>query len=234
VRPSERLAGTTARPDAVLWDMDGTLVDSEPYWMAAETELVEAHGGRWTREDGLAMVGNSLEVSAQILRTAGVDLEELAIITFLVEQVRAEVSERVPWQPGALELLDLLVQQGIPSALVTMSWRRLAEPVIAGAPPGAFGALVCGDDVTHGKPHPESYLKAAERLGADITRCVAIEDSPAGIASALAAGARTIGVQVMVPVPPVPGLSRVGALTDVDLELIGRVAAGEVVDLLGT
>ncbi len=223
---------TAPLPAAVLWDMDGTLVNSEPYWMAAETELVEAHGGTWSHEQGLAMVGQPLPVSAQILRDHGVDLPVEEIVDFLTGRVVEEVTRRVPWQPGALELLTALADADVPCALVTMSYRRLAEPVVAAAPAGVFRAVVAGDEVTHGKPHPEAYLTGAALLGVDPARCVAVEDSPAGIGSALAAGARTIGVEVMVPVTPAPGLSRVTSLTDLDLTDLARVGAGDVLDLI--
>ena len=213
--------------------MDGTLINSEPYWMAAETELVEAHGGRWTQQDGLGLVGNALDASARVLRAAGVDLGVDEIVDLLVERVRSQVLGRVPWQAGAHRLLSDLVAAGVPSALVTMSFRRLADAVVSGAPPNAFAAVVCGDEVKYGKPDPEPYLRAAAALGVDVTRCVAVEDSPAGVASALSSGARTIGVRVMVPIERRPGLSRIGSLADLDLDLLGRVAGGEVVDLLG-
>ena len=219
-------------PAAVLWDMDGTLINTEPYWIAAETELVEAHGGTWSHEQGLAMVGRPLPVSAEILRANGVDLPADEIVDFLVGRVVDELTRHVPWQPGALELLTALADADVPCALVTMSYRRLAEPFVAAAPEGAFRTLVVGDEVTHGKPHPEAYLTAAGRLGVDPSVCVAIEDSPSGIGSALAAGARTIGVEVMLPVDPAPGLSRVASLADLDVADLARVSRGDVLDLL--
>jgi HAD superfamily hydrolase (TIGR01509 family) len=219
-------------PEAVLWDMDGTLVNSEPYWMAAETELFSEHGLRWTYEDGLHLVGRSLLEAAGIMASRGVPLAPEAIVAHLLGKVVTAMRADVPWQPGALELLTGLRDAGIPCALVTMSYRILAETVTQVAPENSFELVVSGDEVTHGKPHPEPYLRAAELLGVDISRCVAIEDSRPGIASALASGARTIGVEAIVPVEPAPQLSRVASLAQLDVQAIRAIAGGEVLDLL--
>jgi HAD superfamily hydrolase (TIGR01509 family) len=213
--------------------MDGTLVDTEPAWMDAETELVEEFGGTWTHADALQMIGLPLEPAARILQGFGVDLSVEVIGQRLVDGVVAAVGKHLVWQPGALELLDELGAADVPCALVTMSYRRFAEAVLVQAPPGAFRAVITGDEVTHGKPHPEPYRLAAKELGVDIERCVAIEDSRPGIASALASGARTLGVQHMVAVDRAPGLSRVGSLVGIGLPELSRLAGGEVIDLLG-
>ncbi|MGN8246258.1 HAD family hydrolase [Cellulomonas soli] len=213
-------------PAAVLWDMDGTLINTEPLWIAAEIELVEAHGGVWTEEDGLTLVGNPMAVSAAILRARGVDLTDEQIIEFLNTRVRRGVAARIPWQPGARELLVALHAAGVPQALVTSSFRVLAEPFADAV--GLFDVVVSGDDVTRAKPDPEPYLTAAARLGVDVHRCVAVEDSPSGIGSAMASGAGVVAVEVLVPVEPRPGLSRVSSLTDVGLADLAHVAAGHV------
>ncbi|MFC8921736.1 HAD family hydrolase [Cellulosimicrobium sp. NPDC057127] len=233
VSAGQSAAPVEGLPAAVLWDMDGTLVDTEPYWIAAEHELVEAHGGTWTHEDAMQLVGNPLLTSAQILRDrGGVDLPVEEIVRYLLGRVIEQVQVEVPWQPGARELLGQLRDAGVPCALVTMSYRELAGPVAALAPDDAFAVLVCGDEVERGKPDPEPYLVAAERLGVDVTRCVAIEDSPAGIASARASGAATLGVEAVVPVEPAPGLSRAPSLELVDLAMLARIVGGDPVDLL--
>nr|WP_277210784.1 HAD family phosphatase [Isoptericola croceus] len=211
--------------------MDGTLVDTEPYWIAAEHELVAEHGGTWTHDQALQLVGNPLEVSAGVLRDAGVDLPVPEIVERLLTRVTAQVRDDVPWRPGARDLLDMLGGAGVRCALVTMSYAVLAEAVTAHVP-GAFAVLVTGDQVERGKPDPEPYLVAARRLGVAAEDCVAIEDSPAGISSALAAGARTLGVEAVLPVEPRAGLSRARTLADVDLELLRRLAAGDVLDLV--
>jgi HAD superfamily hydrolase (TIGR01509 family) len=189
------------RPAAVLWDMDGTIVDTEPYWMVAEQELVGSFGGTWTHEDGLRLVGNGLPDSARILQAAGVDLPVDEIIGRLSDRVMEQIRVEVPWRPGARELLRGIRDAGIPTALVTMSIGRMARQVAAAVPFDAFDRVVAGDDVTRSKPHPEAYLTAADLLGVDVRDCVAIEDSAPGVASAAASGATVIAVPHHVPLP---------------------------------
>ncbi|GAB3578304.1 HAD family hydrolase [Leifsonia lichenia] len=189
-------------PAAVFWDMDGTLVDTEPYWMASEVELVSSFGGVWTHEDGLQLVGLGLWNSAEILRAHGVDLSADEIVQWLTNRVQQKLdTDGVPWRPGARELLADLRERGIPTALVTMSVRRMAEQIVAKIPFDAFDVIVSGDEVTEAKPHPEPYLRAAELLGVDPVDAVAIEDSLVGLTSAVASGAATIGVPHIVALP---------------------------------
>jgi HAD superfamily hydrolase (TIGR01509 family) len=174
--------------------MDGTIVDTEPYWMAAETQLVTAHGGTWSEDDGLSLVGSGLWHSARVLQAHGVDLTEDEIIQSLTSMVLAQIEVEVPWRPGALAMLEAIGASGMRSALVTMSIRRMAERVAEALPPGTFDAIVAGDDVTHSKPHPEPYLMGAAHLGVAAADCVAIEDSAPGVASAVASGAVVIAI----------------------------------------
>ncbi|MGA1050823.1 MAG: HAD family hydrolase, partial [Ilumatobacteraceae bacterium] len=179
-------------PAAVLWDMDGTLVDTEPYWFAAERQLVARFGhGEWSDELSLGMVGFDLLDGARYLqRHGGIELDEREIVELLLDSVTARLRQRIPWRPGARELLASLRDAGVPCALVTMSWRRFVEPVLDALPPGSFDAVVVGDEVPvgEGKPHPTPYRTGARACGAEPTECVAIEVSPTGVASALAAG----------------------------------------------
>ena len=169
--------------------MDGTIVGTEPYWIAAEYALVEAHGGTWSDEHAHALVGNALLTSGAYIRThGGVDLTPEAIVDALLDEVVRSARACMPWRPGARELLGELARAGIPAAMVTMSYRRLAETVVEAIAPEQFAVVVTGDEVRDGKPHPEAYLTAAARLGVDPECCVAIEDSPTGVASAEAAG----------------------------------------------
>ena len=198
--------------------MDGTLVDTEPYWMAAEHALVAEFGGTWTDADGASLVGNPLLTSARIIRERGsVDLPDEVIVDRLVEHVRRAVVLGVPWQPGARELLAEIVAKGLPCALVTMSYVDLAEAVVSALPPGSFATLVTGDVVTHGKPHPEPYLTAAERLGVRPQDCIALEDSPPGGPPRRPRDAGVIGIPHMVPLDPAPGRVIVPTLAGLSL-----------------
>lgn len=188
---------------AVLWDMDGTIVDTEPYWFAAEFEIVELHGGTWSHEHARALVGADLLDSGRYMRQHGnVDREPAEIVEMLLDRVVAQLRQEIPWRPGARELLAAVNQADIRTALVTMSWKRFADQVIDCLPHKSFAVSVTGDEVTLGKPHPEPYLLAAQRLGVDARDCVAIEDSPTGVRSALAAGCRVLGVPHVVDIAP--------------------------------
>jgi HAD superfamily hydrolase (TIGR01509 family) len=189
-------------PAGVLWDMDGTLVDTEPYWMDREYALAEKYGGRWSDEDCLAVVGGDLIDSATYMRDhMGIDRTPLQIIEELLDGVVEMVEREVPWRPGARELLAELRELEVPCALVTMSWRRFADPVLLALPEESFDAVVCGDEVSRGKPHPEPYLRAAELLGLAAEETIAIEDSPTGALSAEAAGCQVLVVPSHVTVP---------------------------------
>lgn len=203
-------------PAAVLWDMDGTIVDTEPSWIAEEHLLVEEAGGTWTEQDALDLVGQDLLVSAGIIldRTPVQGTPE-QVVHRLLDAVVRRTRAHVPWQPGARELLAELVSLGVPNALVTMSWTALADVLVESLPPGTFTTVVTGDQVARGKPHPDPYLLAAERLGVEPWRCVAVEDSPTGAASATAAGVPTLVVPHTVPVPPRDGARHVHSLADV-------------------
>jgi HAD superfamily hydrolase (TIGR01509 family) len=184
--------------------MDGTLVDSEPYWLAAETALVESYGGTWTVEDGLQLVGSSMENSALVLQSRGVALNADEIVDRLSDRVLEQIEIAVPWRPGARELLSELRDAGVPTALVTMSIGRMAERVVGALGFTGFDAVVSGDQVSSGKPDPECYLLAAKLLGVDPARSVAIEDSEYGVAAAVASGMATIAVPLHVPLPASP------------------------------
>ena len=215
------------RPAAVLWDMDGTLVDTEPYWIAAEYALVADHGGTWTDDDAHALVGSALLTAAAYIRErGGVDLEPEAIVENLLVRVIDGVRDHTPWQPGARELLEALGAAGVPCALVTMSYASLASAVVEQLPEGTFAAVVTGDQVTHGKPHPEPYLLAARELGVEVRECVAIEDSPTGVASAEAAGCTTLAVPHVAQVAAAPGRIIIDSLEELTVDRLSELHRG--------
>lgn len=210
-------------PVAVLWDLDGTLVDTEPLWLAAEHELADSYGKSWTEEDGLQLVGNSLlESGIYIRERLGIDMEHEEIVDYLVVRVTERLKQGIVWRPGARELIKALDAEGVPQALVTMSYAAIADPIAAQFP---FAAVVTGDAVTHGKPHPEAYLRAAEMLGVDPVACVAIEDSRTGATSANAAGCQVVVVPHFVNVSVAPRrtlLTTLDGVTPEDLRNLFR------------
>jgi HAD superfamily hydrolase (TIGR01509 family) len=193
-------------PDAVLWDMDGTLIDSEPYWLASESEFASSRNSTWGPEDGLGVIGMSLYESSKLLKArVGTDLEPQQIIDEITNGVLNRLDKSIPWRPGARELLMLLRDNSIKTALVTGSMHRMAQRVAEAIGFDAFDIIIGGDDVSKGKPHPESYLTAAALLEVDPTHCVAFEDSLIGITAAEAAGTKAVGVSHIVEIPAQPG-----------------------------
>jgi len=181
--------------------MDGTLVDTEPYWIEAEHALAAEHGATWSHEQALQLVGSDLMDSGRfIAEQMGLSLSPEQIVDRLLDAVVGRVEDSVPWRPGARELLASLREAGVPCALVTMSYRRFADPILAHLPDGTFDAVVTGDVVSRGKPHPEPYEAAARLLGVEPAATVAIEDSETGCRSAEAAGCLVLTVPLHVPV----------------------------------
>ncbi|RYE81463.1 MAG: HAD family phosphatase [Myxococcales bacterium] len=199
--------------------MDGTLVDTEPYWIDTEFELAAEYadiGATWSHEHALHLVGNDLlESGRYIQHVMKLPLTPAEIVERLLDGVVARMEEAVPWRPGARELLADLNENGVPCALVTMSYRRFVEPMLAHLPDGTFTAVITGDEVSHGKPHPEPYLAAARALGVHPGSCVALEDSNTGATSAQAAGCITVVVPNHVPVPEVGGRHRFESLVGI-------------------
>ncbi|WP_112238914.1 HAD family hydrolase [Kribbella monticola] len=191
---------------AVLWDMDGTLVDSEPVWARVQIELLTALGATWTVEDCVALVGSDLSHAVDVwmsrIPAGAIEPEELA--ERMYGEVVAALKEEVVFRPGALELLTALKGDGIPCALVTASYRVMIDAVLSHLPPDLFDVIVAGDEVSNGKPHPEPYLTAAAELKVDPADCLVIEDSPGGTAAGTAAGAFVLAVPQWVTIPAAP------------------------------
>jgi HAD superfamily hydrolase (TIGR01509 family) len=206
---------TTAVTGAVLFDMDGLLIDSEPLWLEAETAVMARLGADWTPADQAQLLGGSLVRTVRyLLGKATRPASPGQVADWLMTRVTELIRDRgVPLRPGARELLAEVAAAGLPHALVTSSERGFMDAVLART--GLrFDVLVCADDVSMTKPDPEPYLLAAKLLGTDPARCVALEDSPNGVASAQAAGCRVIAVPSLIPIEPAPGRTVVRSLAD--------------------
>jgi len=241
-RSSSLRGGRASVLTAVLFDMDGTLVQTEEYWGEAMFELAASYGGRMSPEARAATVGTSMRRSMQVLHA---DLgvlrgeEQLeADARWVEDRVEELMGAGIPWRPGARELLESVRAAGLRTALVTTTPRRLADIVLGsiaadlGADP--FDLTVCGDEVPARKPDPAPYLQAAAGLGVDPASCVVIEDSLVGVTSGLAAGMAVLGVPAMQPVPAAPGLTVRSTLAGTTVADLAEVlAAGPVVDVAG-
>lgn len=207
--------------------MDGTLVDTEPYWISTEFELAERYGGTWSEAHALNLVGNDLRVSAAYIQEhMGIDLGIDEIVGALLDGVVRKVEENVPWRPGAVDLVERTRAAGIPCALVTMSYDRFVAPILAQLPPETFRVVVTGDRVAQGKPHPEPYLTAAAALGLAASDCLAIEDSNTGAKSAEAAGCLVLVVENHVPVLPTERRVFADTLEGIDLASVWAEQSG--------
>lgn len=213
---------------AVLFDMDGTLVDSEKVWDVALAELAYRYGGVLSDHARARMVGHCADESLAILH-ADIDQawrDPRDSLAWLDERMAALLADGLAWRPGARSLLVELSAAGVPMALVTSTRRSLVEVALGTIGRGHFAAVVCGDDVARTKPHPLPYLTAARLLGVDVGRCVAVEDSPTGVSSARAAGARVLAVPCDVDLSDVDDVTVVGSLVEVDLAFLRGLVAG--------
>jgi HAD superfamily hydrolase (TIGR01509 family) len=226
--------------EAVLFDMDGTLVETEQLWGVALAELARRLGGELSAAARQATVGTSMRVAIELVYADvgrhGSD-EQLRADASRVEQAVGELMEPgVSWRPGARELLAEVRAAGLPTALVTTTPRRLTRLVLrhieADVGRHPFDVTVCGDEVPARKPDPAPYRQAMAALGVQPSGCVVVEDSLAGITAGLAAGAAVLGVPALQPLAPAPGLRLLPTLAGVGLAGLRDVlAARDAVEL---
>ncbi|MFD6938673.1 HAD family hydrolase [Streptomyces goshikiensis] len=206
---------------AVLLDMDGTLVDTEGFWWEIEVDVFGELGHRLDEAWRDVVVGGPMTRSAAFLiesTGAAITLMELSVL--LNERFEARIADQVPLMPGAERLLAELARHNVPTALVSASHRRVIDRVLRALGPERFALSVAGDEVPRTKPHPDPYLIAARTLGAHPSRCAVIEDTATGVAAAEAAGCRVVAVPSVGVIPPAPGRTVVRSLEDVDLSFL--------------
>ncbi|MBF8193019.1 HAD family phosphatase [Nonomuraea sp. K274] len=201
---------------AVFFDMDGLLVDSEKVWLEIETEVMARLGADWTPEHQAHLVGGSMERTlAYMLAVSGSGVPAATVREWMIGGMVARLSQGVRVMPGAAELLDALRDEGVPVGLVTSSLKEIADAVLKTVGRDRFDIVVTADDVVRTKPDPEPYLVAAGLFGAPPVRCVVLEDSPNGVAAATAAGCAVVAVPSLLPIEPAPGRMVVSSLEEV-------------------
>jgi HAD superfamily hydrolase (TIGR01509 family) len=215
---------------AVCFDMDGLLVETESLWFRSETAVMAALGAQWSETDQAACLGGPLPHVGRYMADKAGRGDPETIVADLVDGVEMLfATEPLHWMPGARELLSLLRDEGIPRALVSASPRRLVHAVLTKVVDSlgedAFLTTVSSNDVERTKPFPDPYLEACRRLEVDPAATVVLEDSPNGSAAGLAAGCLVIGVPHIAPIQPAPRLVTVGSLSEVSLDFIAAALA---------
>lgn len=216
--PPARVNGRRTVLQAVLFDMDGTLTDSERLWTIALEQVAHYYGGSLTQQTREAMVGQDMWATIDLLHSElGVDAEPTDTARMLTEQTLGIFRDGLPFKDGARQLLEQVRAAGLRTALVTATYRDLVDVALDTLGRNTFDVTVPGDEVTHNKPDPAPYLRALELLGLPADACLVVEDSPIGSRSATEAGLGVLVVPSEIAVPPGPGLAFVETLVGVDV-----------------
>jgi len=203
---------------AILFDMDGTLIDSEPLWLKAEIEVMAEVGCHWDEQDQINCLGGPAERTERYMQERSQNIKPYGyFINRLHEVMRARITSELDLIPNALSLLKECKDAGIKTALVTASSRDLMTIVLKRFPPGTFDVVVSGDDVEKSKPDPAPYLLAAKQLSVDILKCLVLEDSITGVQSGLSSGAKVIGIPHLVQMSEHPNLRVISSLDEITL-----------------
>lgn len=204
---------------AILFDMDGTLIDSEPLWLEAEIEIMEELGCNWDQQDQINCLGGPIDKTENYMQDRSNNIKPFGYFTKKLDDVMEQkLSTKLNLIPNALEIINECKRSEIKIALVTASSGRLMRAVLKRFPVGIFDTTVSYDDVKRSKPDPEPYLLAAKTLGVDITNCVVLEDSLTGVQSGLSAGAQVIGIPHLVKMPSNPNLRVVESLSEINMD----------------
>jgi len=212
---------------AVLFDLDGLLVDSEPVWYDVEHALVTRLGGVWSKEHQAACIGGTLDNGCRyIIELTGTDATVAELAEALLGEMERRFRDSLPVHPGALELVDAVRARGVPTGLVSSSYRVLVDAALAWLGPDRFDISVAGDEIERGKPDPLPYLTACDRLGVDPRHVVVLEDAVQGVCSAEAAGCTVVAVPSVAPIEPTPTRAVVDSLVQVDIDwLLARTTS---------
>ena len=204
---------------AIFFDMDGTLIDSEPLWLEAEIEIMEELGCNWDQQDQINCLGGPIDKTENYMQDRSNNIKPFGYFTKKLDDVMEQkLSTKLNLIPNALEIINECKISEIKIALVTASSGRLMRAVLKRFPVGIFDTTVSYDDVKRSKPDPEPYLLAAKTLGVDITNCVVLEDSLTGVQSGLSAGAQVIGIPHLVKMPSNPNLRVVESLSEITMD----------------
>ncbi len=215
---------TTARMQAVLFDMDGTLTDSERLWTIALDQVADEYGGRLSLPTREKMVGQDMWATIDLLhRELGVDVAPATTAKMLTDRTVEIFRHGLPFKDGARELLESVRAAGLRTALVTATYRDLVEIALDTLGHNTFDVVVCGDEVSANKPDPAPYLQALDLLGLSADSCLVVEDSPTGSRSAATAGIGVLVVASEMPVPAAPGLLFADTLVGVDVARLGEI-----------
>ena len=204
---------------AILFDMDGTLINSEPLWLQAEIEIMAELGCHWDQQDQINCLGGPIDKTENYMQDRSNNIKPFGYFTKKLDDVMEQkLSTKLDLIPNALEIINECKRSELKIALVTASSGRLMRAVLKRFPVGIFDTVVSYDDVERSKPDPEPYLLAAKTLGVDITNCVVLEDSLTGVQSGLSAGAQVIGIPHLVKMPSNPNLRVVESLSEINMD----------------
>lgn len=210
--------------EAVLWDMDGTLLDSEPIWIEEEAKLMQGLGVEWDDQDARICLGGPMHrVDAYMRERSGNRHQPLELSELLINRMVSRLNESVSFTPGAELLLKQLHEMQIPMALVTASTRKIVDAALQGIGSHFFKRTISADDVQQTKPHPEGYISAASYLNVSIERTLIIEDSLTGMSAAIESGAFVLGIPHFYELPNGPKVRHVKSLEQIDVDALGEL-----------
>lgn len=221
---------------AVLWDMDGTLIDSEPIWIKQEHELMQSLGVVWSDADAIHCVGGPMTRVDAFMRSKLDEAQQklfppMALTEQLLLRMADQMNQGVDFAPGAQDLLKELKAMGIKQGLVSASSRTLVDAALNSIGPGYFEVTISDNDVVNSKPHPEGYLLAASKLGVEIEDCLILEDSITGTTAAINSGAYVVGIPHVAKLPTGPKVVHVDTLLGINVEILSERFTALVGDL---